>query len=91
MHHHDHAPHPHLQHCIDTCAACAQICDRCADDMIGMEGGEDRELRELCIRLCRDCADLLRIVRPLDEPAFAFDRVAVSNLRRYLRSVRERV
>ena len=85
MHHHDHAPHPHLQHCIDTCAACAQICDRCADDMIGMEGGEDRELRELCIRrsLC--------IVRPLDEPAFAFDRGVVSNLRRYLRSVRERV
>ena len=58
MHHHDHAPHPHLQHCIDTCAACAQICDRCADDMIGMDGGDDRELRELCIRLCRDCADL---------------------------------
>lgn len=48
----------HLQHCIDTCVACAQICDRCADDMIGMEGRQHKELQQLCIRLCHDCADL---------------------------------
>lgn len=47
----------HMQHCIDACATCAQICDRCADDMIGMEGGRQKELQQLCIRLCRDCAD----------------------------------
>lgn len=47
-----------VQQCIDACAACAHICDRCADDMIGMQQGHDRELQQLCIRLCRDCADL---------------------------------
>jgi hypothetical protein len=57
MHHQEHVPNAHLQHCIDACVACTQICDRCADDMIGMNGG-DKELRALCIRLCQDCADL---------------------------------
>ena len=45
MHHHDQSPNAHMQHCLDACAACAQICDRCADDMIGMEGGGHKELR----------------------------------------------
>ncbi|HET8721788.1 MAG TPA: hypothetical protein VFM24_07150, partial [Nitrospira sp.] len=58
MHHHDQSPNAHMQHCLDACAACAQICDRCADDMIGMEGGGHKELQDLCIRLCFDCADL---------------------------------
>jgi hypothetical protein len=58
MHHQEHVPNAHLQHCIDACVACTQICDRCADDMIGMNGGGDEELRALCIRLCQDCADL---------------------------------
>jgi hypothetical protein len=58
MHHHDQSPNAHMQHCLDACAACAQICDRCADDMIGMEGGGHKELQDLCIRLCLDCADL---------------------------------
>jgi hypothetical protein len=57
MHHHDQTPNPHMQHCLEACAACAQICDRCADDMIGMEGGSHKELQDLCIRLCMDCAD----------------------------------
>jgi hypothetical protein len=57
MHHHDQTPNPHMQHCLEACAACAQICDRCADDMIGMEKGSHKELQDLCIRLCMDCAD----------------------------------
>jgi hypothetical protein len=58
MHHHDQTPDPRMQHCLEACAACAQICDRCADDMIGMEAGRHKELQDLCIRLCVDCADL---------------------------------
>jgi Domain of Unknown Function (DUF326) len=58
MHHHDQTLNAHMQHCLDACAACAQLCDRCADDMIGMEGGSHKELQDLCIRLCFDCADL---------------------------------
>jgi hypothetical protein len=58
MHHHDQTPNAHMQHCRDACSACAQICDRCADDMIGLEGGSHKELQDLCIRLCQDCADL---------------------------------
>jgi Domain of Unknown Function (DUF326) len=58
MHQDNRVPTEHMQHCIDACTACAQICDRCADDMIGMDTGAQKELRQLCIRLCRDCADL---------------------------------
>jgi len=59
MHQDNRVPTEHMQHCIDACTACTQICDRCADDMIGMDtGGAQKELRQLCIRLCRDCADL---------------------------------
>jgi Domain of Unknown Function (DUF326) len=58
MHHHDQTPNAHMQHCIEACLACAQICDRCADDMIGMEGRNHHELQALCIRLCQECADV---------------------------------
>ena len=58
MHHHDQTPNAHIQHCIEVCTACTQICDRCADDMIGMEGSSHHELQALCIRLCQECADL---------------------------------
>ena len=53
MHQNNRTLTQHLQHCIDTCSACAQLCDRCADDMIGIEN------RQLTIRradlscLCR--------------------------------------
>jgi hypothetical protein len=47
------------QDCIAACWACAQICNRCSDDMIGMHGqGHDMELMSRCTRLCRECADI---------------------------------
>lgn len=58
MHHHDQTPNAPMQHCLDACTACARICERCADDMIGMDSGGHKELQDLCIRLCQDCADL---------------------------------
>ena len=52
-----------VQQCINACFACVAICDRCADDMIGMDGDhhmdhKDRDLMQVCIRLCQDCADI---------------------------------
>jgi uncharacterized protein DUF326 len=50
-----------LKDCIAACLACAQICNECADDMIGMEGhptGSQGDLMTRCIRLCRECADV---------------------------------
>jgi hypothetical protein len=44
--------------CIAACFACAQICETCSDDMIGMERKGDTQLMERCIRLCRECADI---------------------------------
>lgn len=60
MHQDDRTTTESMQQCIDACVACAQICDRCADDMIGMAGGgkHDQHLQQLCIRLCQDCADI---------------------------------
>lgn len=43
--------------CIDACFACAQICETCADDMIGMKQHDD-DLMARCTRLCRDCSDI---------------------------------
>lgn len=51
----------HYQDCIDACFSCAEICNACSDDMIGMEGHGKRDVETLmarCIRLCRDCADI---------------------------------
>lgn len=45
------------QRCIDACFTCAQMCEACADDMIGMKHHEDA-LMARCIRLCRDCTDI---------------------------------
>lgn len=61
MHQDNRTPTQPMQQCIAACLACAQICDRCADDMIGMIGtdsGHDKRLQLLCIRLCQDCADV---------------------------------
>lgn len=44
--------------CITACFRCAQICEECSDDMIGMEHKGDMPLMERCIRLCRECADV---------------------------------
>ena len=47
--------------CIAACTSCAQICETCSDDMIGMGRHDDHDLHDLmvrCIRLCRDCADI---------------------------------
>jgi Domain of Unknown Function (DUF326) len=41
-----------------TCQSCADICNMCSDDMIGMESHGNRELMARCIRLCRECADI---------------------------------
>lgn len=58
MHQDDRTPTQPMEQCIKACLACAQICDRCADDMIGMDGAHHTRLQELCIRLCQDCADV---------------------------------
>ena len=49
--------------CIAACFRCAQTCEECSDDMIGMGGrqGEiplEMPLMERCIRLCRECAEI---------------------------------
>jgi hypothetical protein len=52
---------PQQHKCADACFACAQICDNCSDDMIGMrEHGDqkDHEIMAKCIRLCRECAEI---------------------------------
>jgi hypothetical protein len=49
---------PSMQRCIEACFSCASICDRCSDDMIGMDTDKDNELMLACIRLCQDCADI---------------------------------
>lgn len=46
------------QDCIHACFSCAQICETCADDMIGIEHHDHNDLMTRCIRLCRDCADM---------------------------------
>ncbi|MFY4730697.1 four-helix bundle copper-binding protein [Nitrospira sp. BLG_2] len=49
------------QNCLNACFSCAQICEACADDMIGMEQHDHQHHNDLmtrCIRLCRDCADI---------------------------------
>lgn len=43
---------------ISACQTCANICNACSDDMIGMESHDNRELMARCIRLCRECADI---------------------------------
>lgn len=42
--------------CITACFGCAEMCNLCGDDMIGMP--HHSELMERCIRLCRECADI---------------------------------
>ncbi|UVT20386.1 MAG: four-helix bundle copper-binding protein [Nitrospira sp.] len=46
------------QDCINACFSCAQMCERCADDMIGMTHQSHDDLMTRCIRLCRDCASI---------------------------------
>jgi hypothetical protein len=57
---HGHSGH-HYQECIDACFSCAEICNMCGDDMIGMEPHGKKDVQALmarCIKLCRDCADI---------------------------------
>lgn len=46
------------KNCMAVCLRCAEICEMCSDDMIGMPAHDDRQLAERCIRLCRECADI---------------------------------
>jgi len=48
----------HYRECIAACFACAQTCETCGDDMIGMDHRGDQTLMAQCIRLCRECADI---------------------------------
>ena len=43
---------------ISACQSCANICNRCSDEMIGMKSHDNQELMARCIRLCRECADI---------------------------------
>lgn len=52
-----------IQQCIEACFACVSICDRCSDEMTGMDADNhmdhrDKDLMQVCIRLCHDCADM---------------------------------
>lgn len=47
-----------MKDCMAACISCAHICNRCSDDMIGMEAHHDAKLLSRCIRLCRDCAEI---------------------------------
>lgn len=52
-----------MQQCIESCFACVSICNRCSDEMIGMDADshmdhKDKDIRQVCIRLCQDCADI---------------------------------
>ena len=50
-----------FEECIEACFSCAEICNTCGDDMIGMEPHGTKDVRALmarCIKLCRDCADV---------------------------------
>jgi len=65
--------------CIAACFRCAQICEECSDDMIGMEHQHESQLMEQCIRLCRECGDICVLaaqwmsrVSPLAERLCAF-------------------
>ena len=46
------------QNCLNACFSCAQMCEACSNDMIGMEHHDHSDLMTRCIRLCRDCADI---------------------------------
>jgi hypothetical protein len=57
--HHQYQMTDQMKECIAACWSCAQICNQCGDDMIGMEPhGHSMELMARCIRLCRECADI---------------------------------
>ena len=58
MHTDTHQLSQQMKDCIEACWACAQICNTCSDDMIGMDHKGDTQLMERCIRLCRECADI---------------------------------
>lgn len=47
-----------MKDCMTACFRCSHICNRCGDDMIGMETHQNAELTSRCIRLCRECADI---------------------------------
>ncbi|MEP6933232.1 MAG: four-helix bundle copper-binding protein [Nitrospirota bacterium] len=63
MHKDNHTIGQSMQQCIEACFSCVSICDRCSDDMIGMDADKhmdhtDKDLMQVCIRLCQDCADI---------------------------------
>src|SRR5690606_10859082 len=58
MHHNQQTLTKEWKECIAACFHCAQICNGCSDDMIGMEKEGQAELMERGTRLCRECADI---------------------------------
>jgi hypothetical protein len=58
MHHDNRLLTEKQRQCVAACTSCAQICETCSDDMIGMGNHDDHDLMVQCIRLCRDCADI---------------------------------
>lgn len=54
----DRSMNQEMKDCMAVCLSCAHICNRCGDDMIGMEAHHNARLTNRCIRLCRDCADI---------------------------------
>jgi hypothetical protein len=58
VHSKNHQLNTQQQECVKACHACADICDRCADDMVGMDMQHDKDLMAACIRLCLDCSDI---------------------------------
>ena len=59
MHEENRQMSKHYKDCIAACWSCAQICNECSDDMVGMDPkGHDNGLMARCIRMCRECADI---------------------------------
>jgi hypothetical protein len=47
-----------MKDCMAACFSCSHICNRCGDEMIGMEAHQNALLTQRCIRLCHDCAEI---------------------------------
>ena len=57
MHQDDRTMGQAMQQWIESCFSCVSICNRFADEMIGMDAEshidhKDKEIRQVCISLC---------------------------------------
>jgi hypothetical protein len=53
--------HDELSECIAACFGCILTCNRCSESLVRMESHGNARLRDQCIRLCRDAAELCTV------------------------------